>query len=93
MDTLIQPAITGYRQLNEAEAALMNEVKQHAEQTRELLNRVERYLDAELDKPLPEGHAPHSTVTHPMRWLSEGRTDLQKGYMSVVRAIARPTTF
>jgi hypothetical protein len=27
------------------------------------------------------------------RWFSIGRTDLQKGFMSVVRAIARPTTF
>ena len=29
MDTLIQPKITGYRELNEAEAALMNEIKEH----------------------------------------------------------------
>ena len=27
MDTFTQPKITGYRQLNEAEAALMNEIK------------------------------------------------------------------
>lgn len=27
------------------------------------------------------------------RWVSEGITDLQKGFMSVVRSIARPTTF
>jgi hypothetical protein len=27
MDTFIQPKVTGYRQLNEAEAALMNKVK------------------------------------------------------------------
>lgn len=29
MDTFTQPKITGYRQLNEEEAALMNEIKQH----------------------------------------------------------------
>ena len=28
-----------------------------------------------------------------MRWLSIGITDLQKGFMAVVRSIARPTTF
>lgn len=28
METLIQPKITGYRQLNEVEAALMNEIKE-----------------------------------------------------------------
>jgi len=29
METMIQPKVTGYRQLNEAEAALMNEIKAH----------------------------------------------------------------
>jgi hypothetical protein len=27
------------------------------------------------------------------RWISIGKTDLQKGFMSVIRGIARPTTF
>jgi len=27
------------------------------------------------------------------RWLSIGKTDLQKGFMSTIRSIARPTTF
>jgi hypothetical protein len=27
------------------------------------------------------------------RWLAIGKTDLQKGFMSVVRSIAKPTTF
>lgn len=27
------------------------------------------------------------------RWLAIGRTDLQKGFMAVVRSIAKPTTF
>lgn len=27
------------------------------------------------------------------RWLAIGKTDLQKGFMSVVRSIAQPTTF
>lgn len=93
METLIQPKITGYRQLTPEEAALMNEIKAHAEQTRELVNRVMRHVEEEMAKPLPEGHAPHSTVTHPARWAAEAQTDLQKGYMSLVRAVARPTTF
>ena len=28
-----------------------------------------------------------------MRWASIGKTDLQKGFMSLIRAIAKPTTF
>jgi hypothetical protein len=27
------------------------------------------------------------------RWLDIGKTDLQKGFMSVIRAVARPGTF
>lgn len=27
------------------------------------------------------------------RWAAEGKTDLQKGFMSLIRAIARPETF
>lgn len=27
------------------------------------------------------------------RWLAEAKTDLQKGFMSAVRAIAQPTSF
>jgi hypothetical protein len=26
-------------------------------------------------------------------WLAIGKTDLQKGFMAVIRAIARPSTF
>jgi hypothetical protein len=93
MDTFVQPKITGYRQLNETEAALMNEVKQHAELTRELVNRVQHYVEDQAREPLPEGHAPHSTVTNPGRWAALAQTDLQTGYMKLVRAIAQPTTF
>ena len=27
------------------------------------------------------------------RWIAIGKTDLQKGFMSVIRGIAQPTTF
>ncbi len=93
METMIQPKISGYRQLSQEEAALINEIKDHAEHTRELVNRVVRHAEAEMMKPLPDGHAPHSQVTHPGRWAAEARTDLQKGFMCLTRAVAAPTTF
>lgn len=93
MDTFVQPKIAGYRQLNETEAALMNEIKLHAEQTRDLVNRVQTYLAEQGQQPLPEGHAPHSQVTNPLRWAALGQTDLQTGFMKLVRAVAQPTTF
>jgi hypothetical protein len=40
METLIQPKITGYRQLNEDEAALMNEIKAQGESLGALVARL-----------------------------------------------------
>jgi hypothetical protein len=70
-----QPKITGYRELNEEETALMNEGKALAEQVGVYVDKL-RHLDF-VDQ----------------RWVSIGRTDLQTGFMAVIRGIARPTTF
>lgn len=75
METFQQPKITGYRQLNETEAALMNEGKALAEQCGAYIEKLR--ADATLDQ----------------RWVSIGATDLQRGFMAVIRGIAQPTTF
>ncbi len=41
METLVQPKITGYRQLNEAEAALMNEIKAEGIRLGELIQKLQ----------------------------------------------------
>ena len=40
METFVQPKITGYRQLNEAEAALMNEIKAEGVKLGELVAKL-----------------------------------------------------
>ena len=40
METFTQPKITGYRQLNEAEAASMNEIKAHGVALGELVAKL-----------------------------------------------------
>lgn len=40
METMTQPKITGYRQLNEAEAALMNEIKAEGVRLGELVAKL-----------------------------------------------------
>ena len=40
METFQQPKVTGYRQLTEAEAGLMNEVKAHGVELGELVDRL-----------------------------------------------------
>ena len=31
--------------------------------------------------------------TNDQRWIATGKTDLQKGFMSIIRGVAQPTTF
>ena len=81
METFTQPKITGYRQLSETEVALMNEGKALAEQVAVYIDKLRKLTPENTDTPLDQ------------RWISIGVTDLQKGFMSVIRGIAQPTTF
>jgi hypothetical protein len=40
METMQQPKIIGYRQLNDDEAELMNEIKQHGQSLEELIDKL-----------------------------------------------------
>ena len=90
METFTQPKITGYRQLSEAEAALMNEGKALAEQCGDYIAKLRTYPDASRGGvPASEG----GVAPLDQRWISIGATDLQRGFMAVIRGIAQPTTF
>lgn len=84
----MQPKITGYRQLTPAEVALMNEGKALAEQVGEYIAKLRSHKDS----PVREGDNRNSPPLD-QRWISIGATDLQRGFMSVIRGIAQPTTF
>ena len=88
METMVQPKVTGYRQLSEDEVALMNEGKALAEQCGAFVAKLRSY---EPNDTVPEGFKPGSTLDQ--RWISIGATDLQRGFMAIIRGIAQPTTF
>lgn len=93
METMIQPKVTGYRQLTEAEVALMNEGKALAEQCGAYIAKLRTYTPpADPDWDTKET-APKPGSTLDQRWISIGATDLQRGFMAVIRGIAQPTTF
>jgi hypothetical protein len=73
--------IKGYRDLSQDEIDLMNQIKTKGEELGKLISELES-VNA-------------STGNHAidMRWVSIGKTDLQKGIMALVRAVAQPTTF
>ncbi|MCW0274091.1 MULTISPECIES: hypothetical protein [Klebsiella] len=74
--------IKGYRDLSAEEIALMNEGKELAEKVDAFVEKLERAKFAKNSLQLPDN-----------RWLAIGKTDLQKGFMAVIRSIAKPTTF
>jgi hypothetical protein len=71
--------VLGYRKLTQEEVDLINECKVMAETVYALWNKVGAHqaMAAGVDK----------------RWHAEARTDLQKGFMCLIRSIAQPTTF
>lgn len=60
----------------------MNEGKALAQKVGEFIEKLDKAEFAETSEQVPDG-----------RWLSIGKTDLQKGFMAVIRSIAKPTTF
>lgn len=77
--------IKGYRDLSQVEIDLMNECKAFAEQVGAFVRKVS---EIGIEN---EGKDTEVKIDH--RWLATGKTDLQKGFMSVIRSIAKPTTF
>lgn len=73
--------IKGYRDLSEQEIALINEGKELAEKVGEFVKK----LGTSDVVPTTEGID--------QRWLNIAKTDLQKGFMALIRSIAQPTTF
>lgn len=90
METFIQPKITGYRQLSPEEVELMNEGKALAEQCGKYIAKLRAHPQAKPEQAPTEGG---ELQPLDQRWISIGATDLQRGFMAVIRGIAQPTTF
>ncbi|MGB5147470.1 MAG: hypothetical protein WBN86_10135 [Porticoccaceae bacterium] len=86
--------ITGYRDLTQDEIDLMNEGKALAEQCGEYIAKLRGYMPQNMSGPAGgEADAFKPGATLDQRWINIGATDLQRGFMAVIRGIAQPTTF
>lgn len=77
--------ITGYRELDQIEIDLTNEIKAKAAEVGNLcakLNALSASPGAIIEHGALDG-----------RWVAIGRTHLQEGFMALTRAVAQPTTF
>ena len=72
--------IKGYRDLTQDEIDLMNEIKNKGNEVGALCNKL-----AQIAKEDPAGPDP--------RWVAIAQTDLQKGFMGLVRSVAKPESF
>ena len=70
--------IKGSRDLSQHEIDLINKVMIEANAIRDLLDKLE--VNTEV------GYLDY-------RWFNIAKTDLQKGFMALIRAIEQPTTF
>jgi hypothetical protein len=79
--------IKGYRDLSQTEIDLMNEGKALAEQCGAYIAKLREFTGPKTSDDDP------SKLSLDQRWISIGATDLQRGFMAVIRGIAQPTTF
>lgn len=69
--------ISGYRELGEAEIEIMNRIKEKGKEVGQLIDDLMTSDRIEIDA----------------RWAHIAKTDLQKGFMALTRAVAKPQFF
>ena len=75
--------ISGYRELTQEEIDLMNEIKAKEQEVLALHRRIHALI--QISPSLNAINAAES-----FRWAAIAKTDFQRGFMALVRAVARP---
>ena len=86
--------ITGYRELNQEEIDLMNEIKALGPKIEEILIKVQNTVDEQRNESIvkPAEHERMENAT-PERFLALAKTDFQTALMYTTRAVAQPEFF
>lgn len=90
--------ISGYRDLTQAEIDLMNRIKAKAAEVGVLVAELFAMQAKEADTLCSQTNRPDFTElmdahVDARRWSRIAKDQLQQGFMALVRAVARPTTF
>lgn len=85
--------IKTYRELNETEIALMNECKVLEARFHELHNKINSHVMEQLTKSTDSDFEEQKRLgdATPLRWLAISKTDVEQGFMAMVRAVAQPS--
>lgn len=81
--------IKGYRDLSQEEIDLMNSIKALGMDVKALVGAVENQLISDDARIIDDG----DSYREAFRWAAIAKTDLQKGFMALTRAVARPEGF
>lgn len=83
--------ISGYRDLNQEEIDLMNEIKQLEAHALVLVEKCRKKIAQQYNTNSPDSvetlRAERSSAN---KWASVALTDLEKGFMALVRSVAQP---
>jgi len=82
--------IKGYRELNQDEIDLVNEIKEKGQEINELINKC-RAIDVMEGKTGDREH--DEVLDEAARWRSIARTHLQQGLMALTRSVTKPEFF
>jgi hypothetical protein len=88
--------IKGYRDLSQEEIDLMNEIKAKGEEVGNLVDKVYQSIHEWYMKDIEkdfQGTVAFNDKADPSDWAYQAKQDLQVGFMKLVRAVAKPTTF
>lgn len=92
--------ISGYRELSQPEIDLMNDIKAIGPQVKSIIEKLDRHLSNQIQNAYGNEPAEANVdevrrlqEADPIKWMQQGATDIQKGLMSLTRAVAQPTFF
>lgn len=90
--------ITGYRELDQVEIDIMNEVKALGPAIEGVLNKIANHIDNERQSTGGDGCDDETARKRmenatPERFLAMAKTELQTGLMYATRAVAQPEFF
>lgn len=92
--------ISGYRELNQQEIDLMNEIKALGPQIESVIIKVQEHLREQSEACINLGATEEAKVISqrlddatPCRFVALAKTDFQTALMYLTRAVAQPTFF
>lgn len=94
METFQQPKITGYRQLTEHEAQLMDRFETMlAAEMQASLDAATAHVKQQWAAIKDGEESDRLEAAQPDRWIAIARTHFQEGLMALTRAVAQPGSF